>query len=392
MKRQNRGPTPTDIMARVSLNADVLRWIIDRSGESLESLRKRFKKISDWIDGSGEPTLRQVEELAQATMTPLGWFFLDKPMVEELPIPFFRTLTDKSVRKASPELFETIYTIQRRQEWMREYLVSESEPPLAFVNSVRPDVPSAQIADKMRTILGFSEDWASRANDWEDAQRRLRRAIEDARIFVVINSVVGYNTSRGLNPEEFRGFVLVDDYAPFVFVNGADVRPAQMFTLAHELAHVFFGKSAVFDLRELRASEDSIERICNDAAAEFLVPEKLLKQIWPSSRNKSARFKELSARFKVSQVVIARRALDLGMIGKREFSEFYRVSAAAWRNKQRKSGGIVPFYVTLPLRIGERFGGAVLQALRDGAIQYTEAYSLTGLNRQTFDKFAEGVE
>jgi Zn-dependent peptidase ImmA (M78 family) len=376
-------------MARVSVNESVLSWIIDRSGESVESLRKRFKKIHEWVDGTSQPTLKQVEELSQATTTPLGWFFLDEPVSEEIPIPFFRTVTDKSIRRASPELLETIYTVQRRQEWMRDYSVGESQPPLAFVNSVLPGAPAAQVAEKMRTILNLQEDWASRCVGREDALHKLRQSIEDAGVFVVINSVVGNNTSRRLNPQEFRGFVLVDEYAPFVFVNGSDVKPAQIFTLAHELAHLFFGKSAVFDLRELMPAENAIEKTCNEAAAEFLVPEKQLRGIWSTVRNKSSRFKDLSNTFKVSQMVIARRALDLGMIGKKEFSKFYQLCMAALRKKEKEKKGGGTFYTSQPSRIGERFANAIISALRDGTIQYTEAYSLTGLNRQTFDKFAE---
>ena len=373
-------------MSRVAIKQPVLQWILNRSGESVGSLRKRFAKISEWIDGSSEPTLRQVEALARATTTPLGWFFLDKPMSEEIPVPFFRTVADKPLRTASAELLETIYTVQRRQEWMREYLLGDAQPQLAFVESVGADTSPMQLAEKMRATLGFAENWALDSADFEDVLRRFRRAIEAAGIFVVVNSILGNNTSRALNPQEFRGFVLVDKYAPFVFVNGADIKPAQMFTLAHEFAHVFLGRSAAFDLGELLPAQDSVERVCNEAAAEFLMPAQLLRQYWATAKGN---LKDLAGRFKVSQMAVARRALDLNLINKQVYSNFYRLAASAWRKKERGRGD---FYASQPLRISERFGKAVVQALRDGAIQYTEAYSLTGLNRQTFDKFADGVE
>ena len=123
---------------------------------------------------------------------------------------------------------------------------------------------------------------------------------------------------------EFPGFVLVDEYAPLVFLNGADGKAAQMFTLAHELAHVWLGSSAVFDLRELQPAADEVEQACNRVAAEFLVPGDEMREVWSSVRYESERFQQIARRFKVSELVAARRALDLRLITRNEFLEFYR--------------------------------------------------------------------
>jgi Zn-dependent peptidase ImmA (M78 family) len=378
-------------MANVAIKGNVLRWILDRSGESVESLRtrSRFKKIGEWLDETSEPTFAQIEDLSKATETPLGWFFLNEPVSEELSIPFFRTLSNKPLRGASAELLDTYYTIQLRQEWIKDYYIDEGRAPLGFVNSVSPDATGEQVARRMRQILGFPDDWTlTSANPFS----RLRRAMEQIGIFVVISGYVGNNTSRTLNPEEFRGFVMVDEYAPFVFVNGADFKSAKMFTLAHELSHIFFGRSAIFDLKELRPSSDSIERACNQSAAEFLVPENILRRLWPKTGSSINKIRQVSEQFKVSRVVIARRASDLKIISKSEFSDYYAMYSSAAKKKKKKEKGGPGFYTGLPSRIGETFGRAVIQALRAGTIQYTEAYSLTGLNRKTFDSFATDLQ
>jgi Zn-dependent peptidase ImmA (M78 family) len=243
----------------------------------------------------------------------------------------------------------------------------------------------------MRAALGLMADWASGYRTWTDGLGALREAIDEAGILVVVNGVVGNNTHRKLDPHEFRGFVLVDEFAPLVFVNGADGKAAQMFTLAHELAHVFFGSSAAFDLRQLMPAEDATEQACNQVAAEFLIPERLLRQVWPSVPDGPARFQEMARRFKVSELVVARRALDLGLIGRDDFFAFYDSYQTAERRvaSQQPQGG--DFYANQNLRIGHRFARTVVRAAREDRLLYSEAYRLTGLYGKTFDAYAASL-
>ena len=143
--------------------------------------------------------------------------------------------------------------------------------------------------------------------------------VDNIRVIVVVNGVVGNNTHRRLNVDEFRGFVLIDEYAPLIFINGADGKAAQMFTLAHELAHIWFGVSAAFDLQTLQPANNEVEVACNLVAAEFLVPEKELKNMWPTACKNPQRFQALARYFKVSEIVVARRALDLKMITREDY-------------------------------------------------------------------------
>lgn len=234
-------------MSKVAVVSEVLRWAMDRSGLTEEDLQDRLPRIREWLAGRSHPTLRQLEFLAAATRTPFGCFFLDEPPKESLPVPHFRTLGAKVQRRPSPDLLESIETTQRRQSWMRESLIEQGEDPLPFVRSARVDEQPQTIVRRMWRALGLEKGWAASYRTWTDALRALRTAMDDAGILAVVNGIVGNDTHRKLDPAEFRGFVLVDDYAPLVFVNGADGKAAQMFTLAHELAHVFFGSSARFE-------------------------------------------------------------------------------------------------------------------------------------------------
>lgn len=244
---------------RVDISAPILSWALERSGNS-SMVKRRFPKISEWLSGESMPTLRQLEKLANATATPLGYFFLAEPPRVELPIPFFRTINREPARWYSPELIDSVQTMKRRQAWMREYLIEQRRAPLPFVSSATIGGEPRRIAREIQRTLSLGDGWAVALPAWSAALRELRERMESAGIIVVVNGIVGNNTRRKLDPDEFRGFVLVDEYAPLVLVNGADGKAAQMFTLAHELAHVWFGASAAFDLRELQPADVAIEQ------------------------------------------------------------------------------------------------------------------------------------
>ena len=216
--------------------------------------------------------------------------------------------------------------------------------------------------------------------------------MEAVGMLVVVNGIVGNNTHRKLDPGEFRGFVLVDEYAPLIFVNGADAKSAQMFTLAHELAHVLLGSSAAFDLRQMQPADDPVELLCNRAAAEFLVPARPLRRYWPSISGAPEPFSVAARRFKVSALVAARRALDLELVSTDDFLTFYREYQKDERRTaaRRSEGG--DFYANQNFRVGRRFASAVVRAAREGRLLYSEAYRLTGLYGDTFERYASSID
>jgi len=386
VKNSHRGGSD---MSAVEISEQLLSWALRRANLTEDHLVRKFPLIREWVAGRGRPTLKQLEALAKATHTPLGYFFMDEPPDESLPIPHFRTLDDGTPYQPSPDLIETIHTMQRRQEWMRESLMARGQEPLTFVRSVRPDEDPRTIARRMREVLGFGACWAIAYPNWGDALRALRGAVDEAGILVVVNGVVGNNTSRRLSPDEFRGFVLVDEYAPLLFVNGGDSKAAQMFTLAHELAHVFFGDSASFDLRAMQPAKDPIEKACNRAAAEFLVPEDELRRIWPSVQSNPEPHQAVARRFKVSTLVAARRALDLRLISRDQFFEFYNSYLDGTHSAAQSKRGGGDFYENQNLRVGRRFAMEVANAAAEGRLLYSEAYDLTGLYGNTFRRYAD---
>lgn len=373
----------------VNVNPELIRWAIERSGRSVDALARHFPRIAEWESGEAQPTMRQLENLAKKTWTPLGYFFLPEPPEEKLPVPDFRTARDEPVRRPSPDLIDTLHTMQRRQAWMRDYLIEMGHERLAFIGAAKPGDNVETVAKRIRRELGVLDGWAGEIGSWTEALKVLREAAEAAGILVVINGVVGNDTHRKLDPAEFRGFVLADDYAPLVFINGADARSAQMFTLAHELVHLWLGEGGIFDLPDLQSAGDKREVFCNRVAAEFLVPAADLRPFWAQARRRPEPFQEIARKFKVSPIVAARRALDLELISRQAFFDFYNAYQADERRQASRVKGGGDFYNNQNVRLGKHFARAVMLAAKEGRLLYREAYSLTGLQGATFDKYAK---
>jgi Zn-dependent peptidase ImmA (M78 family) len=250
--------------------------------------------------------LKQLEKFAAATYTPLGYFFLKEPPEDELPIPDFRTVKGQP-EHPSPNLLDTIQTMQSRQEWMREFLLEEGQKPLSFIRSATLKTNPIEVATEMRKVLSLSDGWAKRVSTWTEALRLLRGAIEDAGVMIVINGVVGNNNYRSLDVAEFRGFALVDEYAPLIFINGRDSVSAQMFTIIHELSHLWLGYEGVSNFDKLQPVKTDVEEFCNQVAAEFLVPSDEFKKALRVNLRKTDRelFQLIARRFKVSPLVAA---------------------------------------------------------------------------------------
>lgn len=376
-------------MSRVFVKPKLIRWARERSGLTLDVLLKHFPKFEQWEREELRPTLRQLENLAKKTLTPLGYFFLPEPPEDKLPIPDFRTVRDNSLKRPSPNLLETVQTMQRRQGWMREYLIEQGEMPLSFVSSVTMADHPNEVAAKIREVLDLPVDWARHIASWAEALRTLRFVMEKAGILPVFNGVVGNNVYRKLDVNEFRGFILCDEYAPLIFINSADVKAAQMFTVVHELAHLWLGRDGVFNLRDLQPADNDVEKFCNIVAAEFLVPEKELIAYWTKAKQEEEPFQYLARHFKVSPLVAARRALDLGFLSKSAFFDFYNNYMEDSRRKAAAHVGGGDFYANLDMRLGRRFTETVVRATAEGRLLYRDAYQLTGLNSETFDRYSK---
>lgn len=376
---------------RDTANPRVIEWALKRSGKNPEDLRNTVSpRVQAWIDGEGKgPTTKQLEKLAKATHVLVPYFFEDDVPRLPLQIPDFRTLNSREPEEPSPELYDVINLSLSRQDWLSAYLEDIGEDKVTFIGSCR-GMGCAECAERMRETIGLEPGWA-RSLSKDAAVRVLREAIERTGVYVYAGSYVGNSTNRPLMVEEFRGFVLSDEYAPVIFINTSDAYSAQLFTLAHEFAHLLFAETGVDDVG-LAFSDGQKESDCDATAAEFLVPTAMVHETFDAMGTDEA-IGELERLSKVSRVVILRRARELGRIGRAEFNERYRDYSAglhdalANRKADKSLTGGPRFYTLQKNHLGGHFPETVFAALKSEYLLYSDAYQLTGMSAKTFKKF-----
>ncbi|MBM3712525.1 MAG: ImmA/IrrE family metallo-endopeptidase [Actinobacteria bacterium] len=370
----------------LEVNNNILLWAVERAGSNVDEVSQRIPAFSNWLSGKKKPTIKQLQTFAKKLHLPFGYLFLESPPEEKIPIPFFRTIQSKDAAnggKVSLDVYDTILIVQQRQKWLTDYLKDNDYEHLKFVGKFEGGNNIKEIVQDIKKTLDLNTNWANEFSSWARAKDYLTQKIEEAGVVTVFSSIVGNNTHRSIKVEECRGFVLVDDYAPFLFINSADSKSAQMFTLAHELAHIWLGKSAGFDFRYLQPANNPTEILCDKIAAEFLVPQDELNDVL----NKEKNIEKIAKIFKVSQIVIARRLLDLNDITRDEFFKFYNEYINRDIQKKEVSEGGGDFYKTQRKRLSTLFLSFVNQAVLENKLLIRDAYQLTDLKGNTYHKF-----
>lgn len=377
-------------MVRVDVEPELLRWAVERAGWSRETIDSRAPQFDDWLTGV-RPTLKQLEKFAHATHAPLGLLFLPEPPAEPVPIPDMRTIGNRRVERPSVDMLDMIYLCQTRQEWYRGYAINHGLPEVDFIGAATIADPAETVAERIRGRLDF--DLANRHtfSSWTDALRQLIDRLESTGVLVMVSGIVGSDTHRKLNPDEFRGFALSDALAPLIFVNGADTKAAQIFTLIHEYAHLWIGESALSDAAMAASGGHEHELWCNRVAAEVLVPLAVIRVEY-SGEPTVDELERLARRYRVSTLVTLKRLYDAGFLSWDYYQERYaaerdRVIAALESRRGDSGGG--NYYYTQPLRLSREFARAVVSDTVEGGTSYRDAYRMLGTRKhETFANLA----
>ncbi len=376
----------------VPLKPDALEWAMRRVGLSPERLAKvvevKPEKIIAWLHADERPTYRQAKRLAERLHVPFSQLLVSPPQHVELPLPDFRRGKSRG-KEPSPELLEAIYDAFRKRDWYREYRRGHRVRAVGSVSWRRED--PQEVAERIRDQIPVLE-LQRRSISWQDFLGKLVRKVEEIGILVLRQSYVGTNTHRLYNPEEFSGFAVADEVAPLIFLNTKDFVARQIFTLAHELVHIWIQESALdaaleaFEMPE----EEERERFCNRVAAEFLMPEQEFKEHWEKESNPCQAAQKAAQRFRVSAWAALWRARELGLIRQKEYIGALECLQRETKEKEEKQRG-GNFWTRLEARNSPRFTQAVVKAALRNEVSPKEMARLLNLHLGTALDFLDRI-
>lgn len=382
--------------ASVHVKPEIINWILQTiqfeniAGSAIDLLYQ-------WQSGEKTPTFNQVEDMSKKTNIPFGYFFLDKPPTEECPIVEYRTVDSAMIAEPSRNLMDTVDLMTDIQEWMVEYAVENGQEELKYVGSAAGATDVISVAGDIRKKLNIQVDWYSDRQNAKESLRFLKRKIENLHVLIMMSGIVGNNTRRKLSVDEFRAFTLVNKYAPLIFINSCDSDNGKLFSILHELAHVWVGENSFYNAPIHADLENrQVEKFCNAVAAEILIPTQIFLQKWDSNQDKILdKLEKIAKTFRCSRFVVVRKALDCGKITQKAYEQIVVELTDRFREWQegqkenKRTGG--DYYRNLASKIDRNFVAALARSVSEGKIQYTEAYRLTNTNRKTFERLLKEI-
>ena len=373
--------------ARVAVSQPVLSWALQRSERTFEEALMKFPKLGDWMDGSSQPTLHDLEKFAAYTHTSLGALVMPEPPDEALPIADMRTRESMVIERPSGNLLDTIDRYQQFQDWYHDYAREQGAQKLPFLGSVSTQDNPHMVAHRVRELLLLDRVNATSPDQW---RRDIVKALEDVGVLVMMSGIVGNNTHRPLSTDEFRGFSLYDDLAPLIFVNVADEPySAQNFTLLHEFAHLLLGHSALSGGDRLLGGTGE-ESWCNRVAACVLLPDETLTAF--DEAITVLDYRAVARRFGVSAEVALHRLHGVQRIGDEHYHELLEAVRADYGDEKRRNGG-GNYYNTLTARLGRSFATAIVTSTLEGRTGFTESFRMIGTHkREVFDELARHLQ
>ena len=369
------------------ISAPVVKWARERAGLSQEELATQLanvkaSQVDAWEQGTSLPTFSQAERLAEKLRIPFAVLFMENPPEIALPIPDLRTVTHKKL-KPSLEFFDVVSDALLRQRWYREHQQEQEALPLAFVGSFKFGDDTDKIAEHIASRLGINDELRTECSTWQQFFVSFVQRAEELGVLVMRSGVVRHNPTRTLEVEEFRGFAISDKLAPLVFINSRDAKSAQIFTLAHELVHIWIGTSGISNPAPKKRSSElphEIERFCNQVAAQLLIPAVGLETNWTDQKTASENARHIARQYRVSTMVALRRAYDLEKIGYKLFSrlldEEYRKFEQAKKEDEEGGGN---FWASFGARNSPRLVNAIMSSLRQDRMTYRDAANLLGV-------------
>jgi Zn-dependent peptidase ImmA (M78 family)/DNA-binding XRE family transcriptional regulator len=374
----------------------VLIWARESARMTVETAASKVsvspEKLNEWEEGISQPTIKQAETLAKAYKRPFALFFLPDVPGDFQPLQDFRRNTAKQLGTASVFI---IREIRQKQAWISELYLENDEAPLDFVGKYsinsNPETVAKSILETLEiNPLNYTSE--NPIKEWIDKA-------EAKGIFISRTSFI--HSRLKLDSEEIQGFTIADKHAPFIFINSEDWNAPQLFTLVHELAHIWIAASGISNEigPELKHIEklNPIELFCNQVAANALLPKRIMTSFKETAFSSSKEIFKVAKKLGVSSFAFLYRAFTLELISldkyrrlKRDVDEDFKTfllkeEEKKAKQKENKKGG-PDYYLLLVNKNSPLFTKVVMDAFRGGFIQPTQASLLLNTQINNFPK------
>jgi Zn-dependent peptidase ImmA (M78 family)/transcriptional regulator with XRE-family HTH domain len=368
------------------ITPDLLVWARERTKTTPSRLAQKLKikagSIESWESGKTNPSIRQAEKLAQKLHVPLPYLFLPTRPKDEIPLPDFRTIENRLLDRSSPDLIDLINDVLAKHAWYKEHLQREGASVRAFVGSCGFNQSPETIAADITQTLGITDELRISCDSWQEFLTRFIERVQACGVLVMRSGTVAGNTHRPVSTDEFRGFAISDNLAPLIFINASDYQAAQIFTVGHELGHIWLGTTGISNEKLNQPDPSNIEKLCDAVAAEVLVPRDIFLDRWSRTSGEPS---SVARYFRVSSLVVLRRARDLGRITQDEFHELFEREKQKY--KRSESGG--NFFNNLFARNSLTLTAAVISAVNEQRELYSHAAALLNVRVPTIQKISD---
>ena len=380
------------------VNPQMLVWARSETPfETLESVEEispsiTAKNLEAWEKGDDYPSITEAKKLASLYKLPFATFYLsEEPARKVKRYTDRRTLKGFYSENISYALWSEIQRIESNRDSIVEF--TEDETPVRAIPSI-PNDDVIEIATAIRAYLGLDTPLRSKTAYGANPFNYYRNIVERNNIIVAQVS--------GVDIEEMKGLSIYFDSYPIIAINNKDYDRSKVFSLFHELAHIFRRSSSLCTIN-MDEHSDQEETICDRIAAAALMPEEAFKQIANECITRigavnSICIDRIAGRFGVSTISALRRMHETKVISRKLFFDLLGVitdeynANIAYIEAARKGKNVPVFYHVKYLnQNGFLLPRTVLMAHASGKITHGEMCRALGVNSKHIGSLEQAV-
>lgn len=350
------------------------------------------KNLDAWESGQDYPSITEAKKLASIYKLPFATFYLSaEPDKKVKRYTDRRTLKGFYSENISYALWSEIQRIESNRDSILEF--SEDETPIKTIPNITND-DIIEIATAIRDYLGLNTPLRSKTAYGSNPFNYYRNIVERNGIIVAQVS--------GVDIEEMKGLSVYFDTYPIIAINNKDYDRSKVFSLFHELAHIFRRSSSLCTI-DMEEHSDQEETICDSIAAAALMPEATFKRIAEeciarTGAVNSICIDRIAGRFGVSTISALRRMLETKVISRKVFFELlgtitdeYNANIAYIEAARKGKNVPIFFHVKYLNQNGHLLARTVLLANASGKITHGEMCKALGVNSKHISSIEQAV-